>query len=90
MQCKTCTHTMQNIAPDLFWCPRCGSILFRFVKGGDEWSFPKLIHNAFCLSEAIEDAIADITSHVDCEKIFYPVENADSAVRECCLLPEER
>lgn len=26
MACRTCDHTMQSVAPSVFWCPRCGTI----------------------------------------------------------------
>lgn len=26
MACPTCDHTMQSVAPEVFWCPRCGTL----------------------------------------------------------------
>lgn len=26
MACPTCDHTMNTLGPDVFWCPRCGTV----------------------------------------------------------------
>lgn len=26
MACPACDHTMQRLAPEVYWCPRCGTI----------------------------------------------------------------
>jgi hypothetical protein len=35
MSCPTCDHTMQLLAGEWFWCPRCGT-----VKHGERYRTP--------------------------------------------------
>ncbi len=34
MSCPACDHTMECVVPDLFWCPRCGTIRARADEPG--------------------------------------------------------
>lgn len=49
MPCPTCDHTMQNIASrhgePVFWCPRCGTIMFTkpLFEGEKLDECPKLV-----------------------------------------------
>jgi len=95
MSCQTCTHTMQEVAPELFWCPRCGTLKFQYAKGGDEWSEPKLVHRAFSLCESSLEILTDYEGY---RRLHGPndlccgvgLEETERAVRECILPPEDR
>jgi hypothetical protein len=41
MSCPTCTHTMQTVAKETFWCPRCGTLKLR--SGLDTDHTPRLV-----------------------------------------------
>ena len=89
MNCRTCTHEMKEIGELLYWCPRCGSLLLQYPKGGNEWSEPALVHRALNLCESALDMVAEFTSFHDETSNCEEVEQAEAAVRECCLPPED-
>ena len=73
----------------LLWCPRCGSVVFRYEKGGDDWETPKLVERASTLCEVALDLVAEFTSFHDETENCREVEQAESVVYECCLLSDE-
>lgn len=88
MACQTCDHTMQRVndgTPHVFWCPRCGTLKFESMVSPEQFEEPKLVQRAFTLCEAaLFFAAEDETSEA------AALEQAELAVRECCLPPSER
>lgn len=42
MRCKQCNASvMRLIAVDVYWCPECGSMCFRYAFDVDEWTEPR-------------------------------------------------
>ncbi len=85
MSCRTCDHTMQNVAPELFWCSRCGALKFQYAKGGDEWAQPKSVNALLELCEAAMPFCAE-----DEGAYAGRLEKARKAAEECCLTTSER
>jgi hypothetical protein len=95
MACETCTHTMQAIAEQVWWCPRCGTLKFGCVPEREDWTEPKLVHRAFNLCESSLDILADYKAYRRIHGQSDPhlglgFDQAERAVRECCLPPEDR
>lgn len=55
MSCPTCDHTMQNLVPQVFWCPRCGT-----VKMGDNECFPSLVGKCRTFSDQLSPSYSSL------------------------------
>jgi hypothetical protein len=80
MACPTCDHTMQCVATNTFWCPRCGTLKMVDSRCPEEIVEPKLVRRAFNLCE-------EILTHAG---LTEGIVRTEAAVRECCLTPENR
>ncbi len=78
MACPTCDHTLQRIAEETAWCPRCGTL----VDGNPE--APKLVERAALLVNHVRE----FTEY----SITAPSYLVQSAVdcSESCQLPGDR
>lgn len=93
MACITCDHTMQAIVPRIYWCLRCGTLKTEDAR--EEYTDPKLVHHALSLCEASLEMLADYRGFRRLHGQADPhcgrdLEQAERAVRECCLPPEKR
>lgn len=54
MSCPTCDHTMQGLADDWFWCPRCGTLQ---QKDDPNYDQPYLVER---VRRLLADNVADV------------------------------
>lgn len=51
MPCPTCDHTVQGIGFGMFWCPRCGTLIWH-TGAGKAVDVPKLVERCRKLEAA--------------------------------------
>ncbi len=89
MSCQTCDHTMQKVndgAPRVFWCPRCGTIKTEFCDnvGDAQFNEPRIVQRTATLTEAIRDYLPGYSDPVAQREAQKPIDAALAAVDECC------
>jgi len=85
MACQVCNHTMQSVAPKLFWCAHCGSLKKEHKVLDSDFSIPKIVKHAIELYMASHYCRAS-----DKGPEAARLDRAEKALAECCMLPNER
>ncbi len=64
--CPTCEHTMQSVADDVFWCPRCGTLKMNRAPGSYEpWWVERAIRYIASLDQVTKSALEECCKKPD-------------------------
>ena len=82
MACPACDHSMQNIAENMFWCPRCGTIK---LPGGQS-DQPMLVGRA----KSLLSEMVWLRSQEPRPAEDYIDKARELGIHESCMKAEER